>query len=179
MPFAGNSKGDVTIVEFFDYQCVHCKKMAPVLSNLLSKHKNLKVTYFDFPIFGKSSDFAAEAVLAAQIQGKYHALHDALINNSQRLSPAIVIKAADEVGINTTKLKADMKSEAVQKALLSNRQLAGKLKLMGTPAFIVASTPNGVFAKGSQSFFIPGAASEESLNELISQASSINTQEKK
>ncbi len=169
-PFIGNAKGDVTIVEFFDYQCVHCKKMAPVLNNLITKNKNVKVLFKDFPIFGKSSVFASEAVLAAQMQGKYHALHEALINKSQRLSPAVVLKAADEVGINTTKLKADMKSDTVQKALLANRQLAEKLHLMGTPAFVVASTPEGTFSKGSETFFIPGAASEETLADLVSKA---------
>lgn len=169
-PFVGNANGDVTVVEFFDYQCVHCKKMAPVLNELLSKNKNVKIVYKDFPIFGKSSVFASEAALAAQMQGKYQALHEALITKSQRLSPAVVLKAADEVGINTTKLKADMKSETVQKALLENRQLAEKLKLMGTPAFVIGSTPKGKFMKGSQTYFIPGAASEETLTQLIDKA---------
>lgn len=169
-PMSGNPKGNVTVVEFFDYQCVHCKKMSPVMKGLLEKNSNLRIIYKDFPIFGKSSTFASEAVLAAQMQGKYHALHEVLINKSQRLSPAVVLKAADEVGINTAKLKTDMKSETVQKALLANRKLAEKLHLMGTPAFIVATTPEGTFAKGSETFFIPGAASEETLSQLITKA---------
>ena len=169
-PETGNPKGDVTVVEFFDYQCSHCKKMAPVLKTLMDKNSNLRVVYKDFPIFGKSSTFASEAVLASQLQGKYHALHEALINKKQRLSSAVVLKAADEVGINTTKLKADMKSEAVQKALLANRKLAEKLHLMGTPAFIIGSTPAGTFSIGSETFFIPGAASVETLTDLIVKA---------
>jgi protein-disulfide isomerase len=169
-PMSGNAKGNVTLVQFFDYQCVHCKKMAPVMKGLLEKNSNLKIVYKDFPIFGKSSTFASEAVLAAQMQGKYHALHEVLINKSQRLSSAVVLKAADQVGINTTKLKADMKSDTVQKALLANRKLAEKLHLMGTPAFIVATTPEGTFSQGSESFFIPGAATEETLSQLITKA---------
>lgn len=169
-PYSGNAKGDVTIVEFFDYQCVHCKKMAPVINSLLSNNANVRIIYKDFPIFGKSSVFAAEAVLAAQLQGKYHALHDALLKKEQRLSQAVILKTADEVGINTAKLKKDMKSEAVQKALMENRALAEKLRLMGTPAFIVGSTPNGKFRVGSEPFFVPGAASEETLTDLVQKA---------
>lgn len=173
-PVVGNAKGDVTIVEFFDYQCVHCKKMAPVLKGLLDKKSNLRVVYKDFPIFGKSSQFAAEAALAAKMQGKYHALHEALLNKSQRLSPSVVLKAADEVGINTAKLKKDMKSEEVQKELLANRQLAEKLRLMGTPAFVIASTPEGKYSAGNVSFFVPGAASESSLIDMVDKAAASN-----
>lgn len=169
-PVIGNAKGNVTVVEFFDYQCVHCKKMAPVIKGLIKKNTNVRVVYKEFPIFGKSSQFAAEAALAAQMQGKYAALHDALINKTQRLSPSVVLKAADAVGINTAKLKKDMKSETVQKALLENRQLAEKLRLMGTPAFVIGATPGGKFSQGNEAFFVPGAASEESLTQLVDKA---------
>lgn len=169
-PAIGNLKGDVTLVEFFDYQCVHCKKMAPVIKGLVDKNSNLRVVYKEFPIFGKSSMFAAEAALAAQMQGKYEALHQALIGKKQHLTPAIVLQAADSVGINTAKLKVDMKSDTVQKALAENRALAEQLHLMGTPAFIIASTPQGSYQKGNASFFVPGAASPESLGDFIAKA---------
>lgn len=169
-PAVGNAKGDVTVVEFFDYQCVHCKKMAPVIKGLLEKKPNVRVVYKDFPIFGKSSQFAAEAALAAAMQGKYLALHEALLNKSQRLSPSVVLQAADSVGINTAKLKKDMKSETVQKELTANRQLAEKLRLMGTPAFVVGSTPGGKYKEGDATFFVPGAASEASLSQLVDKA---------
>ncbi len=170
-PSVGNDKGKVTLVEFFDYQCIHCKNMAPVISKLVSQDKNLRVIYKDFPIFGKSSNFAAKAALAAKIQGKYKAFHDALLAKKQRLSPSLILKVADQAGLNTTKLKADMKSDAVNKALQENMALAQALRLMGTPAFVIAATPNGEFKAGNRVFFIPGAASEESLQNLINQAS--------
>lgn len=166
-PVTGNKKGNVTLVEFFDYQCGHCKNMGPVISKLVSQDQNLRVVYKDFPIFGKGSNFAAKAAIASNMQGKYMALHDALLLKKERLSPAIILKAADSVGINTTKLKADMKSAQVQKILKANMKLAEKLRLMGTPAFVVAYTPNGKFTQGNKTFFVPGAATGDALQGLI------------
>ncbi|KTD20198.1 27 kDa outer membrane protein [Legionella lansingensis] len=171
----GNPKGNVTLVEFFDYQCIHCKKMAPVISELIKKDNNLRVVYKEFPIFGKSSDTASRVALAAAMQGKYQAMHDALIKQDKRLNDEIVMDTAKALGLNMTKLKADMESKTVTDALDANRQLAEKLHLMGTPALIVAATPGGGQLKESSTpAFIPGAASEESLQELIKKAASNN-----
>lgn len=166
----GNPKGNVTIVEFFDYQCIHCKKMSPVILGLIKKDRDLRVIYKEFPIFGKSSEQASRAALAAGMQGKYQALHSALISTEKRLDDQVIMSTAKSLGLNMKKLKADMDSKEVTAALDANRQLAEKLHLMGTPAFIVASTPNGQFKSGSEPTFIPGAASEESLQELIKKA---------
>jgi protein-disulfide isomerase len=70
-PTAGNKTGPVTLVEFFDYQCVHCAKMHPITLQLLKANPNIKVIYKEFPIFGKESEYAAAAALAANKQGKY------------------------------------------------------------------------------------------------------------
>ena len=82
---AGNPKGNVTLVEFFDYQCIHCKKMAPVISELIKKDSNLRVIYKEFPIFGKGSEVASQVALAAAMQGKYQQMHDALLKLESRL----------------------------------------------------------------------------------------------
>lgn len=169
-PSIGNPKGGVTLVEFFDFQCIHCKQMAPVVSDLVSKDKNLRVIYKQFPIFGKGSEFAAKAALASQKQGKYKAFHKALMASKKRLSSSNVLKIAESVGLNTKQLKKDMQNSAVSDELKANVKLAEKLRLMGTPAFIIANTPDGKFQQGSKSFFVPGAASEQSLQDLISQA---------
>ncbi|KTD22957.1 DsbA family protein [Legionella londiniensis] len=166
---AGNPKGNVTLVEFFDYQCIHCKKMKPVISELLKKDKNLRVIYKEFPIFGKSSELASKAALAAALQGKYQQMHDALLSLDKRLNETIIMDTAKSVGLDVNKLKKDMSGEQVKTALEQNRQLAEKMHLMGTPAFIVAATPNGEFKKDSEPAFIPGAASEETLQEMIKQ----------
>lgn len=166
----GNVKGNVTVVEFFDYQCIHCKKMTPIIDGLVKKDSDLRVVYKEFPIFGKSSETASRAALAAGMQGKYKQMHDALLNIEKHLDDQIVMDTAKSLGLDMKKLKKDMDSKEVTDILESNRQLAEKLHLMGTPAFIVASTPNGKFKKGTEPSFIPGAATEESLQELIKKA---------
>ena len=169
----GNAKGSVTLVEFFDYQCIHCKKMAPVLANLVKNDRNLRVVYKEFPIFGKSSEFAAKAALAAGAQGKYQAMHDALISGEKHLDKDMIKHIAKHIGLNMRQFHKDLKSVAIKNELAANRQLAEKLNLMGTPAFIVAATPEGTLKIGSQPFFVPGAASEESLQEMIQKSSSL------
>lgn len=166
----GNLKGNVTLVEFFDYQCIHCKKMSPVLENLVKKDSGLRIVYKEFPIFGKSSEVASRAALAAGMQGKYQAMHNALLKIEKRLDDKVVMDTAKSVGLNLDRLKKDMDSKEVTDILESNRQLAEKLHLMGTPAFIVGATPAGQYKAGGEPSFIPGAASEESLQELIKKA---------
>ncbi|MCA0402983.1 MAG: DsbA family protein [Proteobacteria bacterium] len=167
---AGNPKAPVTIVEFFDYQCIHCKKMAPVISELLKKNGNVKVVYKEFPIFGKSSELASKAALAAAMQGKYLALHEALIKQDGRLNEQMIMDAAKNAGLNVEKLKADMESKTVADELEANRKLAENLHLMGTPAFIVAATTDSKLKAGTTPTFIPGAASAETLNDLVKKA---------
>lgn len=167
---AGNPKGNVTLVEFFDYQCVHCKKMAPVVSELVKANPNLRVVYKEFPIFGKSSELASKAALAAAKQGKYQAMHDALIGQEKRLNENMIMEAAKKIGLNMDTFKKDMASQELSDELKSNRSLAEKLRLMGTPAFIIASTPNGQFNVKIEPTFIPGAASQETMQALIKKA---------
>lgn len=170
MAVAGNPKGNVTIVEFFDYQCIHCKKMSPIISGLLKSDPNLRVVFKEFPIFGKSSDLASKAALAAALQGKYLPMHEALISQEQRLNAEIIDNIAKNIGLDMNKFKSDMDSKPVAEALKANRDLAEQLHLMGTPAFIVASTPNGQFNAKITPVMIPGAASEETLKGLIKKA---------
>lgn len=172
MTVTGNPKGNVTLVEFFDYQCIHCKKMSPVIAELVKNDANLRVVFKEFPIFGKSSELASRAALAAAMQGKYMQMHEALIGQEKRLNDEIINQAAQSIGLDMDKFKTDMNSKAVTDALDANRQLAEKLHLMGTPAFIIASTPAGQFKQGSKPAFIPGAASQETIVELIKKANS-------
>lgn len=169
---AGNPKGNVTLVEFFDYQCIHCKKMNPVIDALIKKDKNLRVIYKEFPIFGKASELASKAALAAAMQGKYDKMHDALLGVEKRLNEKLIMDKAKSVGLNLETLKKDMNSKTVAQALKDNRKLAEDMRLMGTPAFIIAATPNGQFKPNSDPAFIPGAASEEALQNLIQKAGS-------
>ena len=166
----GNPKGGVTLVEFFDYQCIHCKKMQPTIAGLIKKDANLRVVYKEFPIFGKSSEVASKAALAAAMQGKYLAMQDALLQLNKPLDDKMIMDTAKSVGLNMDKLKVDMDSKAVADELDANRKLAEKMHLMGTPAIVVLSTPAGVLKAGTEPAFIPGAASPEALQALIDKA---------
>jgi protein-disulfide isomerase len=134
---AGNPKGDVTLVEFFDYNCGWCKKGFPEVLSLIEKDKNLRVVMKEFPIFGGDSDYAAQAALAANKQGKYWELHTALLGHEGKVTKEIVDETAKAHGLDMDKLKADMESPEVLKILADNRALAQALAINGTPAFII------------------------------------------
>lgn len=167
---AGNQKGDVTLVEFFDHQCIHCKKMGPVVESLIAKNKDLRVVYKEFPIFGKESDLASRVAMAAAMQGKYIQVQHALLKSEGRLNEKMIMDIAKGSGLDMAKLKVDMESKTVLDALKQNRELAEKIRIMGTPAFVVLSTPQGKVKPGAEAAFIPGGASENSLQELINKA---------
>ncbi len=167
---AGNPKGNVTVVEFFDYQCIHCKKMKPVISELIQKDSNVRVIYKEFPIFGKSSELASKAALAAAMQGKYIPFQEALLQLDKHLDKDLILSTAKSVGLDVKKLETDMDSKAVSDELDANRKLAEKMHLMGTPAFVVLATPGGVLKAGTEPAFIPGGTTFEALQALVSKA---------
>lgn len=134
---AGNPKGDVTIVEFFDYNCGWCKKGFPEVVNLIEKDKNLRVVLKEFPIFGGDSDYAAMAAIASRKQNKYWELHQALFSHEGKITQAVVDELAAKQGLDMEKLKADMKDPAVAQELAATHALAQSLSINGTPAFIV------------------------------------------
>lgn len=167
---AGNPKGAVTVVEFFDYQCIHCKKMKPVMMDLIKKNTNVRVVFKEFPIFGKSSELASKAALAAAMQGKYLAMQDALLNIDKHLDKALILETAKTAGLDVARLETDMDSKQVADELAANRQLAEKMHLMGTPAFVVLATPEGQLKSGTEPGFVPGAATADVLQSLVDKA---------
>ncbi|HBI22592.1 MAG TPA: DsbA family protein [Legionella sp.] len=167
---AGNPKGDVTVVEFFDYQCIHCKKMKPIMIDLVNKNSNVRVVFKEFPIFGKTSEIASRAALAAAMQGKYLPMQSALLQQDKRLDKQLVLDTAKSIGLDMAKLQLDMESKQVTAELDANRALAEKMHLMGTPAIVVLSTPVGQFKPSSETGFIPGGATAEALQSLVDKA---------
>lgn len=165
-PVSGNTAGTVTLVEFFDYQCPHCKDMTQAIDNIAQQNNNLRIVYKELPIFGGSSDLAARAALAANMQGKYPNFHDALMNTKDRLTEDKIMSIAKQNGLNVSKLKKDMNSNVINDELKQNRVLAQQLKLVGTPAFIIGLT-NG--NDNSKSILIPGSTTEQTLQQAISQ----------
>ena len=161
-PVAGNPQGTVTLVEFFDYQCGHCKEMSEIIESLIQSNKNLRVVFKEMPIFGGASEFAAKAALASQKQGKFLAFHNALMKAGNPLSKETVMELAKSTGLNTDQLTKDMSASDVDQEIKNTMQLAQDLQLMGTPAFVLANRA------GTQFGFIPGATSQKALEAQIS-----------
>ncbi len=137
---AGNPKGDVTMVEFFDYNCGWCKKGLPEVMSLIETDKNLRLVMKEFPIFGGDSDYAAQAALASNAQGKYWEFHVALLSHEGKLTRESIDEIATAQGLDLAKLKADMQSPEIAKIIAANQKLAQELSITGTPAFVIDKT---------------------------------------
>ncbi len=136
-PVLGNPEGDVTVVEFFDYNCGFCKRSAPVLRRLLDEDGNVRVVMREFPILSEGSVVAAKASLASRMQGKYGAFHFALLDFRGPIDEAAVMRVAAKVGLDLERLKADMESGGVLSHLEESRALADALGISGTPYFLI------------------------------------------
>ncbi len=137
-PVAGNPKGNVTVVEFFDYNCGYCKKSFADLAKLIEADKDIKVVFKELPILSKASEEASRVALAARIQGKYWEVHRAIFESRQPANEANALKAAEKVaGIDMAKLKADLTAPEVLAELVKTKELAAKMGINGTPHFLV------------------------------------------
>ncbi len=138
-PVAGNPDGDITVVEFFDYNCGYCKRGFHNILELIEKDPNVRVVFKEFPILSKDSEEAAKIALAARMQGKYWEMHRAMIENKGRVTEAFALEAASKLGLDIEKLKADKESEAVKAELARVEALARKMNISGTPHFLVGN----------------------------------------
>ena len=136
-PNLGNPEGDVTVVEFFDYNCPYCRSAGQTVQALLAADANVRVIYREWPILGDDSVIAARAALAAREQGKYEAFHWALMGGEGRVTEALIFKVARDLGMDVAQLEADMTSPAVEAHIALSNALARQLGFTGTPAFIV------------------------------------------
>lgn len=134
---AGNPDGDVTMVEFFDYNCGWCKKGLPEVRALLDEDKNLRFVLKEYPIFGGDSDYASMAAIASKKQGKYWEFHLAMLGHEGKVTRETVDALAAEVGLDVARLQADMKSPEVAEVIRKNHELASSLYITGTPAFVI------------------------------------------
>lgn len=157
-PVGGNPQGDVTVVEFFDYRCGYCKRVSAAVKKLLEDDPSVRMVYKEFPILGPDSALAARAALAAQVQGKYVALHEALMAADSPFTLPVILQLAQKVGLDTARLQADMETPEIHASLERNRTLAQVLGIQGTPAFVIGSE------------LVPGAVDLNALKALVSQA---------
>lgn len=137
---AGNPKGDVTVVEFFDYRCPYCKKVTQDVTDLIKQDGNIRLVLKEFPILSPESAFAARAAVAALPQGKYWDFHVALMM-AEELNQELIFKLAKDVGLDVAKLKADMNDTKIAKRLKETDDLARALGIDATPTFFVGDEP--------------------------------------
>jgi len=136
---AGARNPDVTVVEYFDYNCPFCKKLVPALQALLADDPKIAILYKDWPILGPVSQYAAASALAAGWQGKYLLAHDALISGPRLAQNDQVDAILETAGVNMDTLKKDRASHAREIAALLDRndKEAHALSLEGTPGIVV------------------------------------------
>jgi protein-disulfide isomerase len=154
----GNPKGDVTVVEFFDYNCGYCKAMFQAMKDLLKEDPRMRVVLKEYPILGPSSMTASRAALAARKQGKYQDMHLALLAHKGSLTDGSIMEIAAKTGLDVRKLENDMKDPAITDVIVKNHNLADELGIDGTPSLIIGDA------------FVPGAISKEKLVEHIAKA---------
>jgi protein-disulfide isomerase len=134
----GNPDGDVTIVEFFDYNCGYCRRSYDDIAKVIKDDPKVKFVFKELPIINQeASPGAAKVALAARKQGKYMDVHAALMKGQGIASEATALKKAEALGLDMTKLKADMASPEIQAELDKVMDLAKKLGVGGTPFFLV------------------------------------------
>ena len=144
-PVLGNPKGDITLTEFFDYNCPFCKKMVPVIQKLISADPGLRVVYREWPVFGEDSEFATRASLASLDQGKYWQFHAALMQLRGRAGEPTVMRVVGQLGLDEARLRRDMDSQRVSDHINLSYELAEHMGLVGTPTFIAGD--EGVFGE--------------------------------
>jgi protein-disulfide isomerase len=154
----GNPSGDITLVEFFDYNCGYCKKALADVQTLMKSDPKLRVVLKDFPVLGPDSVEASRVALAVknQLQGqKLLDYHVKVMDSRGRVNAERAVAVAREMGVDVARLQKDMEGAEVRNALQENMALGDKLSLTGTPAFVIGET------------VIPGAVGIDPLKQVI------------
>jgi protein-disulfide isomerase len=140
----GNPQGDVTVVEFFDYNCGYCKRAMADMTDLMKGDSKLKFVLKEFPVLGEGSTQAAQVAVAVRMQDKtggkkYLEFHQKLLGGRGQADKARAIAVAKEIGLDMTRLEKDMASDEVKETLQESFKLAEALGLNGTPSYIVGN----------------------------------------
>ncbi|MBC8717547.1 DsbA family protein [Ochrobactrum sp. Marseille-Q0166] len=156
----GNPNGDVTVYEFFDYNCGYCKRALPDMEAILKNDKNVRFVMKEFPILGPDSMRAHVVAQAfkALLPEKYAEFHEVLLGAQERATEASAIADAVKLGADEATLREKMKDPAITNAFQENYQLAQKLNITGTPSYIIGNE------------LVPGAIGAEGLIERIAAA---------
>jgi protein-disulfide isomerase len=159
IPVIGNPDGDITIVEYYDYNCPYCRKVAPEIRQVVQDDGKVRLVLKDWPILGEVSRIAARMALAAKYQNKFVEAHDALIGVSSRLTEPRVRELLAGA-VNMDRLNADLtaKAKEIDAILKRNSDQAEAFEFRGTPSFIVGK------------FRVPGVLTMAEFERVISDA---------
>ena len=139
----GNPQGDVTFVEFFDYNCGYCKRAHGDMTALMSKDPKLKVVLKEFPVLGPGSVEAAQVAVAVRMQDKsgkkYMEFHQKMLLGRGQADKARALAVAKEIGLDMTRMEKDLKSEEITATLQESAKLAEALGLNGTPSYVIGN----------------------------------------
>jgi protein-disulfide isomerase len=140
----GNPQGDVTVVEFFDYNCAFCKKAMADMTDLMKGDSKVKFVLKEFPVLGEGSTQAAQVAVAVRMQDKtggkkYFEFHQKLLGSRGQADKARAMAVAKEVGLDMARLEKDMASDEVKNTLQESFTIAEALGLNGTPSYVVGS----------------------------------------
>src|SRR5712671_4342347 len=160
VPVTGNPDGDITIVEYFDYNCPYCRKIAPELSQVVQDDGKVRLVLKDWPILGPVSVAASRMALACKYQDKYIAAHDALIGVASRLTEARIRELLAGAGIDVDRADRDLaaNARAIDAVIARNGDQAGAFGFRGTPSFIVGK------------FRVPGVLTMAQFEQVIADA---------
>lgn len=158
LPVLGNPNGNITLSEFFDYNCTFCRRNMKDVQRLITGDDQLRVVFREWPVFGDGSMFAAQASLASLKQGKYWQFHSDMMEMRGRAEEATVLRSARNVGLDIEKLRADMEAPKIIEQIYETMDLADTMSLSGTPTFIA----------GHEAAF--GLMSLEDLRSLVAKA---------
>jgi protein-disulfide isomerase len=156
----GNAEGDVTIVEWFDYNCPYCRKLQPELQQVVQDDKKVRWVLKEWPILGPSSIVASRMAIACRYQDKYVQAHDALIGVNSKLTESRIheLLAGAEIDVDRAKRDLAANKTAIDNLLVRNNTQALGLSFRGTPAFIVGK------------FRVPGVLTMAQFEQVISDA---------
>jgi protein-disulfide isomerase len=160
IPAAGNADGDITIVEYFDYQCPYCRKIAPDLRQVVQGDGKVRLVLKDWPILGPISVVASRMALASKYQDKYVQAHEALIGLNSKLTEPRLREALAGAGIDVDRITRDLAANAktIDAILARNDDQAKAFGFKGTPSFIVGK------------FRVPGALTMAEFDQAIADA---------
>ena len=134
---AGNPNGDVSLVEFFDYNCGYCRKAMPDVVKLVNDDGKIRLVLKELPIFGEDSEAAAKLALASNKQGKYFEMHQKLFSEPGKADNEKALRVAKELGLDVDQLQKDAEDPDIKKGLDQAKELAQKLNLQGTPLYLI------------------------------------------